>query len=185
MIYLLAGHAVVNGKGTGAFGVDGFDEAVEALKFRNDLTKELLSKGVAVVNENPALNLNQVITWLSKLVKKGDIVIEFHFNAGPSAAKGVESFVDDTYTREEFSLAKNISSAISIATGDVLRGNAGVKKESESQHKSLAILSNVSVATNVLVELAFLSNRQSVDSYRKNYKKVVSSVAEQIVLAAK
>ena len=90
MIYLLAGHAVVNGKGTGAFGVNGFDEAVEALKFRNDLTKELLSKGVAVVNENPALNLNQVITWLSKLVKKGDIVIEFHFNAGPSTAKGVE-----------------------------------------------------------------------------------------------
>ena len=184
MIYLLAGHAVLNGKGTGAFGIDGFDEAVEALKFRDDVTKELLARGRAVVNENPSFDLNHVVAWLSKIVKKGDIVIEFHFNAGPASAKGVESFVDDTYTREEFSLAKNLSSVISIATGDVLRGNMGVKKESDSQHTSLAILSKVSAATNVLVEIAFLSNRSSVDSYRKNYKKVVTSVAEQIALAS-
>ena len=34
--FVLAGHAVVNGKGTGAFGIGGFDEAAEALKLDAD-----------------------------------------------------------------------------------------------------------------------------------------------------
>ncbi len=180
MIYLLSGHTVINGKGTGAFGVGGFDEAKEALRLRDDITKCLISSGISVINENPALPLQQVINWLSKIVTKDDIVIEIHFNAGPSSAKGVESFVDDTYTRKEFELAKKLSLSIATSTGDTLRGNQGVKKESESQHKSLAILSGVSIATNILIEVGFISNLQSVNSYRANYPKVVSSVCNTL-----
>lgn len=181
MIYLLAGHTVVNGKGTGAFGIGGFDEAKEAIKLRDDITKCLVSNGVSVINENPSLPLRQVVLWLSKIVKKGDIIVEIHFNAGPPTAKGVESFVDDTYTKEEFELAKKLSMVISTSIGEPLRGNQGVKKESESQHKSLAILSGASVATNVLVEVCFISNLQSVRSYRDNYQKVVGSICNALI----
>ena len=131
--FILAGHAVVNGKGTGAFGVGGFDEAVEALKLRNDVSKRLLEMGVKVVNENSSFSLGQVIAWLGKLVKSGDLVLEIHFNAGPPTATGVETLVDDTPTKQELYWASRISTAVQRVTGEKLRGVNGVKKESEDR----------------------------------------------------
>jgi N-acetylmuramoyl-L-alanine amidase len=178
--FVLAGHAVVNGKGTGAFGIEGFDEAVEALKLRDDVSKLLLTMGVKVVNENSSFALGQVIAWLKTVVKKGDLVIEFHFNIAPLAVTGIETLVDDAATTEELNLANKISVAIQRVTKDKLRGNAGVKKESESQHARLAILSDISQATNILVEVGFISNTEFIKSYRDGYSRIVEEIAKEI-----
>lgn len=178
--FILAGHSVVNGKGTGAFGVGGFDEAVEALKLRNDLSKRLLEMGVKVVNENSSFSLGQVITWLKTLIKKGDLVLEIHFNAGPLTATGIETLVDDTPTKDELYWGNRISVAVQRATGEKLRGVNGVKKESESQHKRLAIISDVSQALNLLLEVGFVSNTGFVKSYRNEYPRIVEELAKEI-----
>lgn len=177
--YVIAGHAVVNGKGTGAFGLGGFDEAKQALRLRDAVTSSLIAMNVKVYNENPSLDLTKVISWLKSVVKENDLVIEFHFNVGPSSAKGIETFVDDTYSEVEFKLARSVSLAVQKATGDILRGNSGVKKESESQHKRLAILSDVK-AVNLLVEFGFISNKDFVKNYEKNFDKIVEYVSLEI-----
>ena len=115
MIYLLAGHTVINGKGTGAFGVNGFDEAVEALRLRDDLTAALRAKGVKVVNEVNDSPLAKVVAWLRSFVKADDIVLEIHFNAGPESASGVETLIDDSPTQQERLRAQELSLCVSTA----------------------------------------------------------------------
>lgn len=178
--FILAGHAVINGRGTGAFGVDGFDEAAEALRLRNDLSKRLLEMGVKVVNENSSFSLGQVITWLKSLIKRGDLVLEIHFNAGPSSATGIETLIDDTPTKEEIYWGKRISAAIQRVTKEKLRGSNGVKKESESQHKRLAIISDVESALNLLLEVGFITNENFIKSYRDGYKEMVEELAKEV-----
>ncbi|WP_428663553.1 N-acetylmuramoyl-L-alanine amidase [Runella sp.] len=180
MLYLLAGHTIIAGKGTGAFGINGFDEAIEAARLRDDITKLLRSKNVAVINDVDTTPLQKVVMWLKSLVKKNDKVIEMHFNAGPPTATGVEVYIDDTPTGEEVVFARQIATAISRVLGIKLRGNAGVRHESESQHSSLAIISVPSAAVNVLVEVCFLTNNGDVDSYRRNYNLLVEALAEII-----
>lgn len=180
MIYLLAGHTIENGKGTGAFGVAGFDEAVEAAQLRNDITKVLRSRNVAVTNDVDTTPLGKLTMWLKSLVKKTDKVIEIHFNAGSPAATGTEVFVDDTPTGEEIVFARQLAKTVSRVLGLKMRGNAGVKAESESQHSSLAIISVPSAAINVLIEVCFITNSADVDSYRKNYQLLVEALAEII-----
>jgi N-acetylmuramoyl-L-alanine amidase len=179
MIYLLAGHTIIDGKGTGAFGVDGFDEAVEAAKLRDDITRLLRAKNVAVTNDVDTTPLGKLTLWLKSLVKKKDKVIEIHFNAGPPSATGTEAYIDDTPNYAETLLCGNITKTVSNALG--IR-NRGVKYESESRHASLAIISVPSSAVNVLVEICFCSNRNDVNLYRANYNLLVVSLAEIIQL---
>ncbi|MEI7585570.1 N-acetylmuramoyl-L-alanine amidase [Runella sp.] len=177
MIYLLAGHTIIDGKGTGAFGVNGFDEAIEAAKLRDDITKVLRSKNVAVTNDVDTTPLGKLTMWLKSLVKKTDKVMEIHFNAGPASATGTETLIDDTPTYEESVLAGNIAKTVSTVLG--IR-NRGVKHESESQHSSLAIISVPSAAINVLIEVCFCSNQNDVSLYRRNYTLLVEALAEII-----
>lgn len=180
MLYLLAGHTIIDGKGTGAFGLDGFDEAIEAAKLRDDITKLLLAKNVTVTNDLDTTPLGKLSMWLKSIVKKNDKVIEIHFNAGPPTATGVEVYVDDTPAPEEVVFGRQIATTISRVLGIKLRGNAGVRLESESQHRSLAIISVPSAAINVLIEVCFLTNRSNIDLYRRNYNLLVEALAEII-----
>lgn len=180
MIYLIAGHTIIDGKGTGAFGVTGFDEAVEAAKLRDDITKVLRAKGVAVTNDVDTTPLGKLTMWLKSLVKKNDKVIDIHFNAGPPSATGTEVLIDDTPTGEEIVFARNIAKTVSRVLGIRMRGNVGVKNESESQHSSLAIISVPSAAVNVLIEVCFCSNHNDVSLYRRNYTLLVEALAEVI-----
>ncbi|AYQ31457.1 N-acetylmuramoyl-L-alanine amidase [Runella sp. SP2] len=180
MIYLLAGHTVIAGRGTGAFGIDGFDEAVEAVRLRDDVTAALRARGVKVVNEVNTSPLAQVVAWLKSIVKKEDKVIEIHFNMGPPTATGTEVYIDDTPTQEERFFAQAVARTIANTLGIRLRGVQGVKRESESQHKSLAIISVPSSAINILIEVMFGSNQNDVELYRRNYPRLVQALADTI-----
>jgi N-acetylmuramoyl-L-alanine amidase len=181
-IYLTAGHQVIDGKGTGAHGFR--DEAVEALKLRDDITALLRSRGVQVENEPPAAPLTKVIDWLRQMVTGSDIVCDIHFNsAGTAQANGTEVIVPEKYTKREIELAKQLGLAIRAALGTKLRSgkiiHAGVKTESETPHKAIGILNKPSLAHNVLIEIAFVSNYEEMTSlYPRGYNDLVKNIAD-------
>lgn len=179
-IYITAGHTIVNGKGTGAFGVNGFDEAVEARRFVNDVIKKFHQipgfDKTRVITDDDSWSLGAVINWLSKKVTKECISIEFHFNAfhNPTAT-GAEVLVANNHTLKEASLALALSLLISETLGIK---NRGMKTEAQSGRKKLGILSGgASSAINLLVEICFISNQTDINRYRSNYWNLVEKTA--------
>lgn len=181
-IYITAGHQVINGKGTGAHGFN--DEAKLALELRDDLTAKLRQRGLTVLNEAPADPLTKVITWLRNTVTRDtDICVDIHFNAGPPKAEGTEVIIPEKYTEKELQLARNLASAISTTLGTKLRKGCiihlGVKTESETQHKSIGILNKPFRATNVLLEVCFVTNYHEMTIlYPTNYRALVKNLAD-------
>ena len=180
-VYLIAGHEVVNGKGTGAHGF--IDEAVEALKLRDDIAIILKNKNIKVITEKNVSKLKEVVSWLKSLVSSKDFVIDIHFNSSTNPnATGTEVLIDDTATSLEkmFSreLAETISESLKIK-------NRGIKLESTTRHKRLAIISDPNVATNVLLEICFVSNKNDVESYQKYYDSLIKDLASVIEKYAK
>lgn len=182
MVIVTAGH---QGKGTGA-SYNGFDEATEARKLTDDVVNHLKKwYKLDVRTDAPLDPLRQVIAWIKSIVKsKNDLSIEIHFNAGPPSAKGVETFIPEINTPEERELATRLSKTIANTLGTTLRTGKlkipGVKVESESQHPRIGILSTPHLATNLLVEVCFLTNLQEIASYRKNYFLLVKNISDTI-----
>lgn len=179
-LYMTAGHQIINGKGNGAFGVDGFDEAVEARKLVNDVINWMTYSNRVqksnILTDNDSWSLRAVIDWLKRKVTRECFSIDFHFNAFSNPrATGTEVLVANDRTQLEFSIARDISFTIS----KVLKiKNRGVKKESESARKKLGMLSGgASHAINVLVEVCFITNEKDVRAYRIHYWKLVEELA--------
>lgn len=173
-IYVIAGHTVINGKGTGAQSKFG-DEAVEAVKVRDAVVSLLQKRGLNALRDCDKTSLNGVIDWLRKAVGAIDIVCDIHFNAGGPSATGVEVFVDDTSTDTERRLAHALTDTIASTLG--IR-NRGVKLESVTRHKTLGIISGPSAAINVLVEVCFLTSAGDMESYRKNFDPMCRGIAD-------
>ncbi len=182
-IFLTAGHQVINGKGTGASSKFG-DEAVEALRIRNSLTQVLRAKGLQVLNDVPSDTLTKVINWVKSIVAKDDVLIDIHFNAGPSQANGTEVFIPKEYTKTEVAFGTALAKAISTALGTKLRTGrmayAGIKTEDESQHTRIGVLSGPTMATNALIEVCFITNEIDMSSYRNHYEKMINELARVI-----
>lgn len=175
-VYLIAGHEVVNGKGTGAHGF--IDEAVENIKLRNSLAKSLKNKNINVITDNNVSKLREIVSWLKRLVTSKDLVIDIHFNSSSnSKASGTEVIIDDTATDLEKNFAKDL---VDTMASTLNIKNRGVKPESVSPHKRLAIISDPSIATNVLLEVCFVNNKKDVDSYKENYDWLVAGLAKVI-----
>ena len=175
-IYLTAGHEVNDGKGTGAHGF--MDEAVEALKLRNDVAVVLKNKGIKVITEKNTSKLSEVVSWLKSLVSSKDFIIDIHFNASANPkASGAEVLIDDTSTPLEKMFSRELVDTIS----ETLKiKNRGIKLESTTRHKRLAIISDPNIATNVLLEVCFVSNKSDVELYKKNYNLLVNNLANVI-----
>jgi N-acetylmuramoyl-L-alanine amidase len=181
-LFITAGH---DKPGSGA-SYARFDEATEARKLTDDVIAHLI-KWYKITPKTDKVDtpLRQVISWLAGEVKsKYDICIEFHFNAGPTSAQGVESFIPEQNTLEERLLAAKLSDTIAQVLGTSKRtgklGIPGVKVESESQHPRIGILSTPKAATNILVEVCFLTNSREVASYRRNYYLLVQKISDCI-----
>lgn len=184
-IIVTAGHQVINGKGNGAHGLHGFDEAVEARKLVKDVSAHLLKWGkIKVETDQDSWSLKQVINWILGNTSSGDIAIDFHFNAGPSSARGTECFIPEINTKAEQTLASNLSANISKTLGTRVRTGKhrilGVKVSSESQHPRIGILDTPKAATNVLIEVCFITNQEDVTAYRLKYWKLVQAISDTI-----
>lgn len=182
-VYLTAGHNIINGKGNGAFGIreqNGkvFDEALEARKLTDDVIAHLKKwyKVTAHTDKKETL-LPAVISWLVSIVKKDDLAIEFHFNAGVPAAHGTEVIIPRINDVRE----KDFAAMLSFNMADCLGiRNRGVKTEADTAHKSIGILNKPKAATNILAEICFITNHNDVSAYRREYNNLVQTISDTI-----
>jgi N-acetylmuramoyl-L-alanine amidase len=180
-VYLIAGHEVVNGRGTGAHGF--IDEAVENERLRNDITKILRERNIKVVNDNNRSKLREVISWLKSIIRSQDLIIDIHFNASSnSKATGTETLIPKNANNIEKELASELAK---VMASTLNIKNRGVKCESTTRFGRLGILSDPHKAINVLIEVCFVSNKSDVDSYKENYNLLVSVLANVLEKYAK
>lgn len=185
IMYITAGHSP-KGPDKGAISPYGI-EGVEARKFVNDLAKALYKKGVYVYTDNDGWNLRETIAWLGTKAKAPDITLDIHFNAFNAISTGVECLIPVAHTEKELQVAGDIAAIIANTLTLPLRGGEktrvkGVKTEVESQHPRLGILSNnkLAAASNVLVELCFISNPNDMKSYRQNYEILIEKMCDYL-----
>lgn len=171
-ILVSAGHSTIPPRDSGAVG-NGYLEAVEALRLRDATAKCLREKGI-VVTEDGADGINEPLTKAIRLARKAQVAVEFHFNAGPSAATGIEVLSKPN----KKPLAQKLAAAIGKATGLKLRGDGGWKSDSSGQHHRLGFCE----AQGLVVEVCFISNAADMKAYRANFDSIAANVAG--VLAA-
>lgn len=184
-VIITSGHQIINGKGTGAHGINGFDEAVEARKLVKDVSDHLKKWAkIEVQTDQDSWSLRQVIAWVKGTAGKGDLSIDVHFNAGPAAARGTESFIPEINTKEERELASKLSINIAHCLGTKIRTGKdkliGVKVSSESQHSRIGILDTPVNPINILLEICFITNHDDVIAYRTRYWKLVQVISDTI-----
>lgn len=168
-IFNSAGHS---NSDPGAIG-NGHKEADLTKEFRDMVNNHLKQMGANVISDIDSESLAQ---YLNR-IKPGtsSVVHETHFNAATPQATGVEVIIPNRYTQQEFDCAREIAAAISTTTGLVLRGNKGVKTESETHRGSLALMRKEGL--NVLTEICFISNATDLHKYFAVKNQVAKQVA--------
>jgi N-acetylmuramoyl-L-alanine amidase len=175
-ILLTAGHSL---KQAGARGINGFKEEVETIKLRDDVTKHLKKWYNATVwNDNDTDSLQTVINQIkSKVKSKYDISVDIHFNAGPPSANGVEVIIPNVNSLEEKFLGTKLSAEIAKT---LKLKNRGLKTEKDTAHGSIGILRQPVAATNILIEVCFITNVNDVTAYYNNYWELVKCISDTL-----
>ncbi len=172
-VYLIAGH---NGKGTGANGF--IDEGAETIVLRDAIATHLKRFGINCITDDNLTPLNKVVQWLRSAVSKKDICVDIHFNASSNAsANGSEVFIPANASTDEITLAYMFSQTIAKTLNTT---NRGVKDESQSFHKKIAMLSGFD-CVNVLLEICFVSNQSDSNKYKGNKNALAEELAVDIL----
>ncbi len=178
-LFLIAGH---NGKGTGAKGL--IDEGSETIRLRDDIQAELQKMNSSSISEiiidNDSKTLSNVVKDINAQCTTNDLSLDIHFNAFNGSANGSEVIVANQCTAIEQEFAEGVLSAICSTIG--IR-NRGVKKESQSQHKTLAMCSGVK-CNSILVEVCFCDSANDVACYENKYYELVTAIAQAITRTA-
>lgn len=179
MKYVSAGHCNRQGStyDSGAVGVNGRKEADETVKVRDKVIWFLQQKGFSVVRDYDTESLSQYLTRIQ--TGSGSMVCEFHFNAGPPTATGVETLVQVDYDKADYACAKEMSAVTSNLLGLSLRGKDGVKTEADSQHKRLGLMREQGIV--VLVEVCFISNARDMKLYDEKFDALCEAYADIII----
>jgi N-acetylmuramoyl-L-alanine amidase len=181
--YITAGHNYnpATGRGTGAFGVDGFDEGLETIKFRDALAARLRFHGYEVFTDRNTDPLTGVLRWLQSLLTADDVSIDIHFNAASNpAAHGCEVFIPTKHSINE----KVYADGVHRILARFFRGR-GVKTENLTARKRIGILNTGTVATNLLIEICFCTNANDVAIYRENFENIVKQLGYELDRLAK
>jgi len=179
MKFVSAGHCNVQGPNyaPGAVGVNGRKEADETVKMRNAVVGRLKGMGYTdIIQDADGETLAQYLFRIK--TSTGSMVCEFHFNAGPPGATGVEVIVEEDADKMDISCAKEIADMISKATGLKKRGKDGVISEKDSHRGRLGLMREEGIV--VLVELAFISNADDMARYDKNFETIAHGMAQII-----
>jgi N-acetylmuramoyl-L-alanine amidase len=148
-MFISAGHSNTD---SGAVGF-GRREADIACEFRNMVSFYL--QRAKVPHELDGFGTtNMPLNEVVKRSRNHRLSVEFHCNAGPPAATGVEVLC----APKDNATAAKLCTAISTALG--IR-NRGVKPENAGQHHRLAFVQ----AGGMIVELFFISNKADLAAY--------------------
>jgi N-acetylmuramoyl-L-alanine amidase len=161
-----AGHTNNPRDDRGAAG-NGFIEGIETLKLRDAVALNMRLKGLSVI-EDGADGVSEPLTKACLLARKANVAFEFHFNAGPSTATGIEVLCKPS----KKTLAQQFAKAIGNATGLPLRGDKGWKADDSGQHHRLAFCE----AGGLIVEVCFISNKADMTSYQANFQKIIANI---------
>ncbi len=149
---------------------NGLKEADLAVELRDIIASKLRSLGHDVITDG-AKGVNQPLSEAIKLIAKGELALEIHFNAAASpAASGVETIALPVNK----ALAQRISKAIAGVLGSKLRGNGGYIDQSQSARGKLGYIS----AGGLIVEVAFISNPTEIAVYQAKKWLVASAIVE-------
>ena len=155
-IIISAGHG---GNDPGAV-ANGYTERDLAIEFRELLVKELLLLGVKPLIDDNKNALKQTLEWLIGKYSSKDILLDIHWNAASSKARGTEVIVPDNASIFENNFAKNILNVF-VSNGFV---NRGVKPESQTARKRLGWMRPP--AENILIEMGFITNLLDINLYQ-------------------
>ena len=155
-IIISAGHG---GNDPGAV-ANGYTERDLAIEFRELLVKELLLLGVKPLIDDNKNALKQTLAWLTGKYSSKDILLDIHWNAASSKARGTEVIVPDNASIFENNFAKNILNVF-VSNGFV---NRGVKPESQTARKRLGWMRPP--AENILIEMGFITNLLDINLYQ-------------------
>jgi N-acetylmuramoyl-L-alanine amidase len=180
-IFISAGHSNQIGKDRGAQG-NGFIEGELTVELRDLIVHELKKQGVnPIVDQNHSV-LAESLNFFKNLTTNSCIVLDIHWNAGPSTATGTETLVPVKPSEFETKLAKNLSACISKTLNIKLRGPEGVKTEADSHHGRLGWMRLT--GENVLIETCFISNKSDMDKYQANKYILARNIAIELTNAA-
>jgi N-acetylmuramoyl-L-alanine amidase len=167
-VFLSAGHSDVD-PGAVAFGRREADFAVE---FRNILSFYLHRAGVPHELDGAGtqnLPLREAVVKASR----HPIAVEFHCNAGPPTATGVETLS----ATGDLSLGSRLCHAVADGLG--IR-NRGAKPENAGQHHRLAFVQ----AGGIIVELFFITNAHDLAAYETRKWLAAKAVADVLIWEA-
>jgi N-acetylmuramoyl-L-alanine amidase len=136
------------------------------------------NKAVLVVTDSDAMNLSQTIVHAGRQTKACDIVCSIHFNAGPPAASGTETFIAFPASEAEQLLAQRLQKAMCTA---LQLPNRGVKTELQSARRRLGILHHP--AQNVLLEVCFITNPTDLSTYLQKQDLVAEAIAKSLLMS--
>lgn len=167
-IFLSAGHSDTDPGATGF----GRKEADIAVEIRNIVSFYLHRAGmVHELDGNGTSNLP--LREAVKKARKHPIGVEFHCNAGPPSATGVETLS----APGNMSLGSRLCQAISDGLG--IR-NRGAKPENAGQHHRLAFVQ----AGGIIVELFFISNSRDIAAYDARKWLAARNIADVLIWEA-
>ena len=147
------------------------DNLTDIMQMRNNEYCYVIHK------DNDNFNLTQVINQFNQLPGgKHRLLQDIHFNAFNKKAHGVECFVPDSARDIEVDIANIWCTTISEIAG---LQNRGVKPESKSQHKKLAIMRPNAIV--VLPELCFIDNHDDVDRLFSNMSEIIITLSHRIM----
>jgi N-acetylmuramoyl-L-alanine amidase len=169
LVFLSAGHSTAD-PGAVAFGRREADIAVE---FRNMVAFYLRRAEVPHDVDGHGKDNKPLRDTVKQTAKLDGIELEFHCNAGPTQATGVEVLAGP----KDMALAAKISAAIADAL-DIR--NRGAKPENAGQHHRLAFVQ----AGGLIVELFFLTNPADLAAYDARKWLAARAVADVLIAEA-
>lgn len=172
-ILVSAGHSTVTPRDPGAVG-NGYTEAYLTLELRDMVADRLRELGCKVTEDGAdgeSLPLKKAVA----LARQADVAIEFHWNAGPPAATGIEVLSKPNHK----ALAQKLAGAIAESTKLNLRGDKGWKADNSGQHHRLAFCE----AGGLIVEVCFISSKVDMERYVACKQEVASALANVLASA--
>lgn len=177
MIFIEAGHSPKKPGASAKHGEHTYKEHQLVINQRNCLLNLFKTRRPDIkvhTDKDSETSLKKVMDEFKKEAsesKERHIVISLHFNAAQPGATGLEIFVPErsTFFEMEYAskMAKHFSSILKIR-------NRGVKPESASQHKRLAIMAIN--GENFLIEWGFITNEVDLMSYIHNEDKLMEEL---------
>jgi N-acetylmuramoyl-L-alanine amidase len=170
IILVSAGHTNIKGQDRGV-GANGYVEGELSVVLRDAVAARLRELGRRV-SEDGLDGVNDPLTKAIALARAADVAVEFHWNAGPTSATGIEVLCKSA----KKALAQRIAAAVAATTGLTLRGEKGWKSDTSGAHSRLGFCD----AGGLIVEICFITNASDMAAYHGNFGKVVEALASRL-----